>query len=614
MNHPASARRDHDHEGHAVFARDLPFGAACHDGGVTFRFWAPKVERVDLVVEGGDPVPMTNGPDGWRQATVAGAGPGLRYAYRLPDGREVPDPVSRFQPDDVHGRSEVIDPRRFAWAHPDWEGRPWEECVVYELHVGAFTPEGTFQAVRGKLDHLASLGVTAIQLMPIADFPGRRNWGYDGVLPFAPDSAYGRPEDLKALIDDAHGRGLMVFLDVVYNHFGPDGNYLPLYAPIFTDRHRTPWGGGVDFDGPESRPVRDLVIENALYWLQEYRFDGLRLDAVHAIMDDSGNHLLRELAERVHAETRGRSVHLILENEENEPELLLRGEDERPLLYTAQWNDDVHHVLHTAVTGETAGYYADYAGDAARLARALAEGFAFQGEVMPYRGSARGGSTAELPPTAFVSFIQNHDQVGNRAFGDRITASAPAEAVRAAAAVSLLSPQIPMLFMGEEWASDSPFPFFCEFGPELAEAVRTGRRAEFARFPEFQDEAARERIPDPTAEATFLSAKLDWDALHDPAHAAWRDWYARILAVRRSAIVPRLATVRRGGTAQRLGSAAVAVRWDFQGGGGLTLLANFSDARVTALGAPLSEPIWKEGEVSVDALGPWSVGWWVESG
>ncbi|XBO39380.1 malto-oligosyltrehalose trehalohydrolase [Alsobacter sp. KACC 23698] len=597
-----------------MFARDLPFGAACHDAGVTFRFWAPKVESVDLVIKGSAPVPMATGADGWREATVPGAGAGLRYAYRLPDGREVPDPVSRFQPDDVHGRSEVIDPRRFAWAHPDWKGRPWEECVIYELHVGAFTPEGTFQAVRGKLDHLASLGVTAIQLMPIADFPGRRNWGYDGVLPFAPDSAYGRPEDLKALIDDAHGRGLMVFLDVVYNHFGPDGNYLPLYAPVFTDRHRTPWGGGVDFDGPQSRPVRDLVIENALYWLQEYRFDGLRLDAVHAIMDDSGNHLLRELAERVHAETRGRSVHLILENEENEPELLLRGEDERPLLYTAQWNDDVHHVLHTAVTGEAAGYYADYAGDAARLARAIAEGFAFQGEVMPYRGSARGGSTAQLPPTAFVSFIQNHDQVGNRAFGDRITASARAEAVRAAAAVSLLSPQIPMLFMGEEWASESPFPFFCEFGPELAEAVRTGRRAEFARFPEFQDEAARERIPDPTAEATFLSAKLDWDALREPAHAAWRDWYARILAVRRSAVVPRLATIRRGGTARRLGAAALSVRWDFQGGGGLTLLANLSDARVAALGAPLCEPIWTEGEVSVDALGPWSVGWWVEAG
>jgi maltooligosyltrehalose trehalohydrolase len=349
--------------------------------------------------------------------------------------------------------------------------------VIYELHVGTFTPEGNFQAIIGKLDYLVDLGVTAIEMMPIADFPGRRNWGYDGVLPFAPDSIYGRPDDLKALVDAAHACGIMVFLDVVYNHFGPDGNYLAAYAPQFFNNNRTtPWGAAINYDGPHSRPVRDFAIHNALYWIKEFHLDGLRLDAVHAITDLGPRHLLDELAERVRAAAGARHVHLILENEENAATTLLRNARGQPLHYTAQWNDDLHHVLHVAATGEAAGYYREYKGDTDKLGRALAEGFAFQGEMMAYRGKPRGESSAHLPPGAFVAFIQNHDQIGNRAFGDRLGRIAPPEAVRAVAAMYLLAPQTPMLFMGEEWGASHPFPFFCDFGGELSGAVRNGRR------------------------------------------------------------------------------------------------------------------------------------------
>ncbi|MBY0396522.1 MAG: malto-oligosyltrehalose trehalohydrolase, partial [Thermoleophilia bacterium] len=393
-----------------------------------------------------------------------------------------------------------------------WRGRPWHETVLYELHLGTFTPEGTFRAAIDKLDHLVDLGVTAVELMPVSDFPGRWNWGYDGVLPFAPDSAYGRPEDLKALVDAAHERGLMVFLDVVYNHFGPEGNYLGAYArSFFTDRHHTPWGEAINVDGPDSPVVRDFFIHNALYWIEEFHLDGLRFDAVHAIPDDSDKPFLEELAERVAALTGGRRhVHLVLENDDNAARFLER-DGTGPRWFTAQWNDDLHHALHAAASGEAGGYYADYAGDPAKLARALAEGFAFPGDPSAYRaGEPRGEPSAHLPATAFVGFLQNHDQIGNRALGERITAIAPPEAVRAATAISLLGPQIPLLFMGEEWAAPQPFPFFADFGGDLADAVRDGRRAEFAGFPAFQDPASRDRIPDPAAEATVRSATLDW--------------------------------------------------------------------------------------------------------
>jgi len=589
----------------------MPFGTELQaDGTVRFRLWAPLHQEVKIELDG-ETMAMEGVEEGWHQLITDRAQVGSRYRFVLPDGLRVPDPASRYQPADVHGPSEVIDPAAYVWRDAGWTGRPWPEAIVYELHIGAFTPQGTFRAAIAKLEHLAALGVTAIEIMPIGDFPGRRNWGYDGVLPYAPDSSYGRPEDLKALVEAAHIRGLTVLLDVVYNHFGPEGAYIHAIAPqIFTDRHDTPWGAAINFDGPNSRPVREFVIHNALYWLEEFYLDGLRLDAVHAIVEDSPKHLLEELAERVRAAAPHRQVHLILENEENQSQHLLRGDNGQPHWYTAQWNDDVHHVLHAAASGETKGYYADYNGDTNKLGRALAEGFAFQGELMPYRGRPRGTPSANLPPIGFVSFVQNHDQVGNRAFGDRVTDFAPVAAVRAITAVYLLLPQIPMLFMGEEWGAAQPFPFFGDFGPDLADAVRDGRREEFARFPEFRDRKMRERIPDPMAEATFASAKLRWDDIERMPHAEWLDWYRRILAVRRAEIVPHLAEIRTGGRYEVLGAGAVLVRWTLGASRMLVLAANLAAGPATGFPAKAGRVLWQEGEAGTDdTLGPWAVRW-----
>ena len=592
----------------SVRARRLRSGAAIlPQGGVRFRLWAPGCEMIGLVLETERPQTLAMAPvaGGWHELTVPSARAGDLYRFQLPDGTLVPDPASRFQPRDVHGPSEVIDPAAYDWSVP-WEGRPWDEMVLYELHLGAFTPEGTFRAAIDKLDHLAALGVTGIEIMPVWDFPGRRGWGYDGVLPYAPDSTYGRPEDFKALVEAAHGRGIAVILDVVYNHFGPDGNFLPSYAPaFFTQRHNTPWGDAVNYDGEDSGPVRDFVIDNALYWLQEFDLDGLRLDAVHAIIDDSPKPLLQELAERVRAEAT-RPVYLVLENEDNQAGLLVR-EGRAPLLYTAQWNDDVHHVLHVAATGEDSGYYGDYRGRTDLLAKALAEGFAFQGQSMAYRGSERGEPSAHLPPEAFIAFIQNHDQVGNRAFGDRLGASVEPPVLRALAAVYLLSPQIPMLFMGEEWGAAQPFPYFCDFEPELGDAVRKGRRAEFARFPQFQDPDARDHIPDPQADATFLSAKLDWSRI-DQGHLAH---YAALIAARRAHIIPLIGRINHGAEAREIGPGAVQVIWRINDGGRLVLTANLSGAEVAS--PPFAgQFLWAE-NTGHGPLSPWSVVWTLEA-
>jgi len=600
-------------------AHAMPFGAqVLPDGSVRFALWAPSAEQVSLWLDDTQALlPMVRRRDGWFEWTTAQAQPGTRYLFELPNGNRVPDPASRHQPEDVHGPSEVIDPTVYPWKDEAWTGRPWHETVLYELHVGTFTPDGTFLAAIDKLDELVELGVTAIELMPVADFPGARNWGYDGVLPFAPDAAYGRPEDLKALVDAAHAKGLMVFLDVVYNHFGPEGNYLNAYASaFFTDRHKTPWGDAINVDGPRNANVRDYFIHNTLYWIEEFHMDGLRFDAVHAILDDSDKLFLQELAERVHDMVRGkRHVHLVLENDENEAHLLERHPEGDPRWHTAQWNDDLHHSLHAAASGEASGYYADYAGDAVKLARALAEGFAFQGHASSYRGGgARGEPSAHLPPTAFVNFIQNHDQIGNRAFGDRITQFSKPEAVRAAASLYLLGPGIPMLFMGEEWASARPFPFFCDFGDELAEAVRKGRREEFAKFPEFQDPKVRDRIPDPTGTATFLSAKLDWENRNTGRHGEWLDWYRRILAVRRQEIVPRLENAPGGaGSHEVIGGRGVRVCWRLGDGSRLHLHANLSDTPLPGVNDTPGRTLWTEGEgVRDGAMAPWSVVWSIE--
>ncbi|MBF0624791.1 MAG: malto-oligosyltrehalose trehalohydrolase [Magnetococcales bacterium] len=530
---------------------DMPFGAQVEpDGGVRFHLWAPGARRVDLCLEDTGPdclLAMTSEADGWFALTTDQAAPGALYRFRIDGGHRVPDPASRHQPQDVHGPSRVVDPAAWAWDDPHWRGRPWAETVLLELHVGTFTPQGTYTAAIDRLDSLVDLGITAIELMPIADFPGRWSWGYDGVYLFAPDASYGTPDDLKHLVQAAHARGLMVFLDVVYNHFGPEGNYLHLYAPqFFNPRRHTPWGAALDLD---SRWVRQYFIHNALFWIEEYGFDGLRLDAVQAIDDPSDFHLLEELAEAVAAGPGSRRpVHLVLENEANQARFLARTPSGAPRWYQAQWNDDLHHVLHHLLTGETGGYYQDYQDHPPRhLGRALTEGFACQGELSPYRRRPRGEISAHLPPIAFVAFLQNHDQVGNRPQGDRLTSLAPPAALRAATAVVLLSPQIPMLFMGQEWGSRRPFPFFCDLEPALAPAIATARRREFKQFFGITDADLLARLPDPGAPDTWVAAQLDWEAAEQPDGTAWLAFHRHLLAIRRREILPLLSGIRQGG-------------------------------------------------------------------
>ena len=579
-----------------TYAWDTGAGATLSpDGQARFRIWAPAKSRAVLELDGRDPLPMQATGDGWFEVQAPGAA-GARYRYRF-DELAVPDPASRAQADDVHGFSLVVDPRAYPWRTPDWRGRPWRETVLYELHAGLF---GGFEGVAERLPALKALGVTAVELMPIADFPGRRNWGYDGVLPYAPDAAYGSPDQLKALVDRAHELGLMIFLDVVYNHFGPDGAYLHAYAPqTFREDLHTPWGGAIDF---RRREVRDYFTQNALYWINEYRFDGLRLDAVHAIGEQDW---LTEMAHAVReAAGPGRHVHLVLENEHNTAEHL-RGP------FDAQWNDDFHNVVHVLLTGETGGYYQDFAErPAERLARCLSEGFIYQGEGSPnHDGAPRGGPSADLPPIAFVSFLQNHDQVGNRAMGERLIELAHPQALRAATALMLLCPQIPLLFMGEETGSRSPFLFFTDFHDELADAVREGRRREFAKFAEFSDPERRARIPDPNAETTFERSR----PLPGDDAEAWRAFYTELLALRRERIVPHLDEARAEG-AQALGDKAVCARWRLGDGAQLTVALNLDEGEVAWPDAPLAQPLYVVGEVAPCGLAGRSFAAWLEVG
>ncbi len=560
---------------------ELPYGAELSPAGVSFRLWAPRAGAVSLQLEGARPrvLPMDREAEGWFALTTGLAGPGSRYRY-LVDGMAFPDPASRRQPDGVHGPSEVEDPEAYEWTDLAWRGRAWEEIVLYELHLGTFSETGDFAGAAPHLDHLCRLGVTAVELMPIAEFPGARNWGYDGAFPYAPSSRYGSPQALKALVEACHHRGLAVLLDVVYNHFGPEGNYLPAIAPdFFTERHQTPWGAAIDFSGPRSRPVRDFFIHNALYWLEEFNFDGLRFDAVHAIFDETVPDIIDEIGAAVRQRIPDRPVHLVLENDRNQARRLTRrgGQIER---FSAQWNDDLHHALHVLSTGETTGFYGDYASEpAAHLGRALAEGFAYQGEPSPFRdGQPRGEPSGELPATAFVAFLQNHDHIGNHPFGVRIAAQVSEPTLHAGMAIVLLSPQIPLLFMGEEWASQRPFAFFCDFEPALAELVREGRRREFAHFPGFRDAAARERIPDPTAAETFAMSRLDWSEAAQPGHAVWLDRVRALLAIRAREIVPRLAGIPPfAGRYHAPGPQTVTVEWQLADRIRLILAANFSD-------------------------------------
>jgi malto-oligosyltrehalose trehalohydrolase len=485
--------------------------------------------------------------------------------------------------------------------------------VLYELHVGTFTPGGTYAAAIERLDDLAALGITAVELMPLAQPAGVRNWGYDGVLPFAPQHAYGTPDELKAFVDAAHARGLCVFLDVVYNHFGPEGNYLQAFAkPIFTERHHTPWGAAINVDGDDADIVRALFVHNALYWLREYRFDGLRFDAVHEIPDDSKRPFLDELAARVHAGVEdGRHVQLVLENDANQSALLAR--------FDAQWNDDAHHAFQVLLTGETFGYYRDYGREPARLlARALCEGFAYQGEPSAHRdGAPRGEPSAALPTTAFVDFLQNHDQIGNRAFGERIDALAPEAAIRAGAAVLLLAPAIPLLFMGEEWSASTPFLFFSDFGGELAHAVTEGRRREFAGWPGFSEPADTESVPDPQEPDTMRASVLRWDERAQPVHAAMLAFHRELLALRASVLVPRLRDGAHGRDYDVVAPTAVHVTWRLGDGSRLELVANLGPEPVSAVYATAGTPIFTLGDVPACSgegmLGAWSVGWFLDA-
>ena len=566
---------------------DMQFGAECRsDGSVCFRLWAPAASEVGLDLQDSKTdLPMNSVGEGWYELATIEARAGSGYQFRINGGQLVPDPASRFQPQGVHGISEVIDPDSYEWHDTDWRGRPWEEAVIYELHTGTFSPEGTFAGAEKKLDYLLDLGVTAVELMPVSAFPGQRNWGYDGVLPFAPASPYGRPQDLKHFIDKSHSKNLMVFLDVVYNHFGPEGNYLPLYAPqFFTDRHKTPWGQAINFDGACSRAVRDYFIQNALYWLNEYHIDGLRFDAVHAINDDSHPDILEEIATAVHEKIGSeRHVHLVLENDDNAAHYLRRDVKKRPLFYTAQWNDDIHHAAHVLVTGESDGYYHDYATNPAEhLARCLAEGFSFQGNASEYRdGERRGEISRDLPPEAFVSFLQNHDQIGNRAFGERITHLGDCRAVRIAMSILLLAPSPPLLFMGEEFGAATPFLFFCDFGPDLAPRVTEGRRSEFAKFAQFSSPEAQAPIPDPGSPTTFANSKLNWDSLERSPHREWLQFYRNLLSIRQQEIVPRIRCMASGkANYKTYRGKALSVVWPFLDRGGITLRANFSEEEV----------------------------------
>ena len=517
-----------------------PHGAIMLDAQHTrFALWAPDAFYVSVELEDGKSIAMLPQAEGWFETEVK-CPAGTRYRFNIDGEMDVPDPASRAQAADVHGWSVVVDPLAYPWRHSHWQGRPWHEAVIYELHVGAM---GGYAEVEKHLPRLAELGVTAIELMPLAQFPGERNWGYDGVLPYAPQSSYGTPEQLKHLVDCAHEHGLAVILDVVYNHFGPDGNYLGQYAAgFFQEDVHTPWGAGIDFD---RREVRNFFLDNALMWLLEYRFDGLRLDAVHAI-DNPG--FLQELAQRVRQQVdTGRHVWLVLENELNQASLLKQDFD-------AQWNEDFHNVLHVLLTGETDAYYSDFAKEpTAQLARCLGEGFVYQGHTTRH-GHERGEPSGDLPPTAFVAFLQNHDQIGNRAMGERLHQLCPPQALKAATALLLLSPMIPLMFMGDEVNASEPFLFLTDHHGELAEAVREGRRGEFADFAAFQDPERRDRIPDPNALATF---KQSSPALADHPHA---ELYRHLLNLRHTHIVPHLpGTVALG--AQVLADGAVSARW-----------------------------------------------------
>lgn len=583
----------------------MPFGATVTRDGVRFAVWAPGLESAHVEVDSRR-IRMHPAAGGFLYCFDPDAGPGSRYTFHFDTTAvAVPDPASRFNPDGVHAASEVVDATLFEWHDAEWRGRPWADAVIYELHVGTFTPAGTYAAAAERLDYLADLGITAIELMPLAATPGRWNWGYDGVLPFAPNASFGRPDDLKRFIDRAHARKLMVLLDVVYNHFGPDGNYLGHYAPeFFTARHKTPWGNALNFDDAGSATVRQFFIHNAVYWLEEYHFDGLRLDAVHTILDDSDPNFLRELASAVRALPTERHLHLVLENDSNDATLLERDAAGRRRAYTAQWNDDFHHALYVLLTGEARGHYADYTEPGRQLLRSLLEGFAYQGEHSRHRGAARGSSSAHLPPEAFVNFLQNHDQIGNRPDAARMWQLLEPRRQHAAETLLALLPTPILMFMGDEFHAPSGFPFFCDFAGALGRAITDGRRSEFASFWSNIDGAA---VPVPTSAAARVAAVLDWAALERQPHRSAFERIREQLAVRRRALIPRLPA--RAAAGKLLGPATLIATWTLADHTTLELSANLAAVPYQSPPPARGETLLATGEPRDGQWPPWYVAW-----
>jgi len=562
---------------------DLSWGTRYDPKGTLFRLWAPSAEAIDLAIAEPERYmpeifqPMTKTADGWWEIRTDAVAPGGGYGFRLNGEKVVPDPAARAQGGDVHWLSRLVDPRAYEWKAKDWTGRPWHECVFYEMHVGTFTPEGTFEAAIAKLDHLRDAGITAIELMPVAQFGGQRGWGYDGVLLYAAHQAYGGPEGLKHLVDAAHERGLMVFLDVVYNHFGPDGNYIPSYIPEFFHQEiHTPWGAAIAYD---EKPVRDFMIENALYWLTEYRIDGLRLDAIDSIKDTTDTPFVKELAERVRAQLAGRHVHITTEDDRNITWHIDRAGDGTIPLVSGEWNDDFHHCAHVLGTMDQEGYYRDYDPHSAeQMATALATGFVFQGQRSEHRDRDVGSESSYLPPTAFVNFIQNHDQIGNRAFGDRLRSLASGRIYDCLQAILLLSPQIPLMFQGDEFGDCNSFCFFTDFDGELANAVSRGRKKEFKNFAAFEDEEAQAIFPDPNDDMTFEISRLDWSQLAQPIHKRRLQVTSHLLKTRREMLMPLLDGAKGNCGMALVEDRAFAVAWELQPGRFYHLFANLEDA------------------------------------
>jgi len=515
-------------------------GAWTERGQTFVRVWAPEARSVEWAVEqtrgAARRMPLDQDGHGYFRGISSEVQVGDRYRFAIDGQGPFPDPASRFQPTGVHGPSQVVDPKSFSWTDGAWRGIALADLILYELHIGTFTPQGTFTAAAEQLPRLRDLGVTAIEVMPVADFPGARNWGYDGVALFAPARCYGTPDDLRSFINEAHRLSLAVHLDVVYNHLGPDGAYHGAYSPYYVSKtHHSPWGAALNFDGPSSRPVRDFFVENALHWIHEYHIDGLRLDATHAIVDDGPRHFLAELSGRVRESLRGvsRQVLLIAEDVRNLA-CMVQPEAESGWGLDAVWSDDFHHQMRRFLAGDSDGYFADFCGTTPEIAVTASKGWYYCGQHAPYFAAPRGTDPAGIAPVRFTFFLQNHDQVGNRAFGDRLHHAIDLAAYRAATMLWLMLPETPLLFMGQEWAASSPFQYFTDHNPELGRLVTEGRRNEFSRFAMFSDAKSRQSIPDPQDPATFERSKLNWNELPDAPQAATLRYYTALLDVRKS--------------------------------------------------------------------------------